>query len=245
MNEENKTSENTPETTAPVSENETSSTGVQQEAPATQSEPEKNEPVNDAPAQEEPKSEPIPKATPEGIAERLSNQETQTQQQQDNVVQPQQAPTFDVSKLTKEQIQTLQSILNATPEAADRKEDRKPTIALRKVDEKIIVDFKNTFKKLVDDPENRRQVLQLTIPVRFRDTDVFVDMIYNEFINSERVNCEIIDIKRTPDQKVVGSTISRETGRPVDMVVKFEHTTYTVKLPSGEELTVDSRIANA
>lgn len=161
-----------------------------------------------------------------------------------SVIEEEQAIPFDVTKLSREQLQTLQQMLQATPNAAVRK-TRKPQVRLRRIDGNFVVDFKNAYLGLIKDSENRREVERHVIPVKFLGSENFSDVLYNKFINSEQVACEVLNSRQETEEIIEGETLSRETGTMVEMVRKVIRNWYTVKLPDGTELEIEGKIANA
>lgn len=190
-----------------------------------------------------PETTPEPEVTPEvSISERLSEKETGGKWA--GVVNPEQATPFDISKLSREQMQTLKAMLNATPDAQTRKREN-PRVRLRRIDDKFIADFKRAYLTLIKDPENHRDVERHVIPVKFMGEENFTDVLYSKFINSEQVACEVVDSKQKVEEYIEGETFSRETGTIVEMVRKEVINWFTVKLPDGRTVEIEGKIANA
>lgn len=193
--------------------------------------------------------EPTPEPTPEpkkdpvaSVAERLS--ETGGAEKEDGVVREEAAIPFDITKLNRDQIQTLKAMLNATPDASTRKKQN-PRIRLRRIDGQFVQDFKNAYLALVEDKENRREVERHVIPVQFIGSKEFTNVMYSRFINSEQVACEVIDYRQKVEEIPEGETISRQTGTLVEMVRKEMRVWYTVKLPDGSTVEIEGKVANA
>lgn len=190
----------------------------------------------------EPKGEEAPKDLSSSISDRLSKSEEAGEQ--GGVVEPESAMPFDITKLSREQIQTLKQMLAATPDSQQRKKSN-PKIFLRRIDGKMVADYKRAYVALVNDPENNRKVERHVIPIKFFGESAYQDILFSQFINSERVACEVIQTRQQVEEYIEGETISRETGLPVEMVRKEVKYWFTVKLPNGETVEVEARLANA
>jgi hypothetical protein len=151
---------------------------------------------------------------------------------------------FDLSKLDRTQLQALKAMLEATPVGVSRKRGN-PIVTLRKIDGKIAIDFKRAYLGLVKDHELNREVERHIIPIKFFGDKEFTNMLYKTFIESERVNCEVLDYRQKVEEFEEGQTYSRETGQLVEMVRKEVRTWFNIKLPNGEVVEIEGRIANA
>jgi hypothetical protein len=196
------------------------------------------EPENDKPKTFEPEK---PFDITASIAKRLEGEEQEVAKEEG--INPESPLPFDLTRLSKEQLQSLKSMLAATPDAQIRKK-KNPTVFLRRIDGKMVQDFKRALLALVDDPENRRQVERHVIPVKFFGEDKYVDVLYSLFINSERVQCEVKKSRNEVIEIVEGEVMSAETGRLVDMVKKEVKYWFIVKLPDGEEVEIEAKVAN-
>lgn len=178
------------------------------------------------------------------ISHRLSNQAGGEDTEDTEVAIPQNPVPFDITALTPDQIQTLKAMLASTPERSKRA-NRKPTIKVRRINDKFVVDFKTAYKGLVRDLELQRDVERHFIPVLLEGEKEFKPVLYKDFIHSEQVVCEVIGTRQEEDEIIEGETISRETLMPVDMVIRVVHEWFTIKLPDGRSLEIESKIANA
>lgn len=183
------------------------------------------------------------------ISRRLSEAEgAGAEQREPDAPEAEAAVPIDLSKLSREQLQTLKSLLAATPEASQRKK-QKPRVTLRRMNNQIIIDFKNAYLGLVKDNELNRDVERQLIRVRFLGdpAEKYQTITFRDFINLERVPCEIVSTRTEEDPIVEGETVSRETGGPVEMVRKEVKHWFTIKLPEGSEpatIEIEGRIAN-
>jgi len=184
-----------------------------------------------------------PASVVESVQQRLAGEST-AQQKVEGEVHAESPLPFDLSKMSREQLQTLKSMLAATPDSRERKQ-RNPIINLRRIDGKMIANFENAYLGLVSDPENRREVERHLIRVQFYGEEEFKPILYSKFINSERVPCEVIDHKTSTTPIIEGETISRETGLPVEMVRTEVKNWFTIKLPDGSQVEIEARLANA
>lgn len=160
------------------------------------------------------------------------------------IVQPETPLPIDLSKMSLEQLQTLKSVLAATPDAPTRVKKNKMTVTLRRIDGQMVADFKNAYLGLVKDAENRREVERHLIPIKFFGETEYHSILYSAFINSERVECEVLKTRSETEETVEGTTISRQTGLPVQMVATKVISWFVVRLPNGEEVEIEGHIAN-
>lgn len=193
-------------------------------------------------APEAPEATDEPESPVSSISERLGEKESGAKEA--GVVNPEQTVPFDITKLSREQMQTLKQMLNATPDAQTRKREN-PRVRLRRIDDKFVADFKRAYLTLVKDPENHRDVERHVIPVKFMGSDEYTPILYSKFINSEQVACEVVDSRQKVEEFIEGETFSRETGTMVEMVRKEVINWFTVKLPNGETAEIEGKIANA
>lgn len=169
-----------------------------------------------------------------------------TNEQEEEIVNEEPVNTFDFSKFSREQIQQLKAMLNATPDNAIRKKKGNAKMTLREVNGKIVVDFKDTFLALTDDLVNGRKVETLIIPVKFHKEEEYTNIPYKEFMKeNNRVVCEVLGTNRKINEEIEGETISAETGRLTDMVVTKVEDWFTVKLPNGETVELPVKLLNA
>lgn len=175
------------------------------------------------------------------IAERLGGESVS--ESSDKEVVAENPSTIDITKFTREQIQTLKAMFNATPDAPLKKK-KGTNITLRRIDGKIIIDWKKSFNGLVDDPENNRKLEKPLIPIKFFGEDTYKNILFQSFINSERVVCEVLSTRSKPEEFNEGETISRETGLLTEMIRREIRNWFTVKLPTGETVEIEARLAN-
>ncbi len=182
-----------------------------------------------------------PLNTPDAVAAALGGQSQE--KAKEGGVKPETPIPFDIKSLSKEQLQTLKSMLGATPE--DRKKVKEsPRIRLRRIEGKIVVNFKNAFLALIDDPANLRKVEKHMIPVLYQNETEYVNVLYSTFINSEQIFCKVLGGNSNVKEVIEGETISRETGTLVDVIRKDPVYNFIVELPGGEQITIDGKVAN-
>ena len=158
---------------------------------------------------------------------------------------PKETIPFDPTKLTSAQIQTFKAMLEATPDKLST-EVAKPRITIRKHQGKYVIDFKRAYEKVMKDVELNKEVAKHIIPILYKGEKEYVEILYSEFINSERVVCEVL--KHTQEKKkfVEGETISRATGRLTELLRTEMIHHFTIKLPDNEgELEIEGKMANA
>jgi len=186
---------------------------------------------------------PAEQAVIPSISDRLSENEVKDNDTGENV-HAETALPFDISKMSKEQLQVLKSMLAATPEGG-KKPKQKPQIKIRTIDGKVMEDFKNAYLALVRDSVNNRDIERHKIPVKFFGHKDYEDILYKTFMEAEFTTFEILSTRRELEEVVEGETISRETGTLVDLVIKKVKDFFTIKLPNGETVEVPAKIANA
>jgi hypothetical protein len=186
--------------------------------------------------------------TADDIAARLSENEAGEAADAEEVMQSETPLAFDISKLSTDQLQQLKQALAVTPDTR-RRTKANPVITMRRMDGDLIVDHKpNAFKAVVFDSINRRDVEKFMLPVKFLNKPEWTDVGWQEFMEAERVNCEVVSVRHDPQEIVEGETISRETNQPVEMVKTIIHDWFTIKLPEqdgGGTIEVEARIVNA
>ena len=177
------------------------------------------------------------------IAERLS-QGASGEQARSDEPHGKEALPFDVTKLNYEQLQYLKAALTNIPDRASGKL-KNPITKLREMNGNIIVDYKNSYLALLDDPENHRKVEGHMIPVRFLGTEVFVNVRWQDFMHARQIECEIVEHTQKPGVIVEGQVWSKERGTLVEMEVKTMHHFFKVKLPDGQLIDIDGKVSNA
>lgn len=198
----------------------------------------------DEPEQETPKPiEEAPKSVASAISQRLESADRGEEVGKEEGARAESPIPFDITKMSREQIQSLKQMLASTPDTQTRKKQN-PTTALRRIDGKFVEDFKRAYNGLVDDPENNRKVERHIIPIKFFGETEYKAIRYADFINSERVSCEITATRTHTDEIIEGETISRETGMPVEVIRKDIIAWYTVKLPDGSLVEIKGTVSN-
>lgn len=177
------------------------------------------------------------------MGDRLSGRE-QRPPETPGSVRSEEPIAIDLSKLTTEQLQTLKAMLNTTPDRVSRK-NVNPIASIRRMDGKYVVNFGNAYLALVKDAENRREVERHKIPIQFEGEQGFHDVMYKDFMESDRVKCEIVKTYAEQDNIVEGEVYSKERGAFVEMEVTRMHYTFDVKTPEGSIIRIEGKVANA
>ena len=151
---------------------------------------------------------------------------------------------FDMRKLTPDQLQMLKGMLAVTPERAALKKTNARTF-IRTIGGKYVVATKNAYLALMYDPTRLTEVETHKIPVRFAGEDKYVDVVYTDFMQAERVACEILSMRQELGHRVEGEVVQRETGKVVQLEATTVNYFFTVKLPDGTMVEVDSTASNA
>lgn len=200
------------------------------------------EPMEEQPPAPAPHTE-KPANLSENIANRLGNKSTEGEHEEGKP-KPAQTIAFDLNSLSLEQLQSLKQKLAVIPDQI-RKTVLKPTITLREVQGKLVVGFKQAYLALVDDPVNQKKVEAHIIPVLFLGETEYSNVRYKEFMNSPRVACEVVSKREDAEEIPEGITRSRITGTEVEMIRKVVTQYFTIKLPSGETMELEAKLANA
>lgn len=212
--------------------------------------------------------EPTPEPTPStadapkpdpvsSVAERLGGGGEQAQKPSE-VVNPKNTMPFDVTQLSPDQLRALKAALNNTPEGRER-EKEKPRITLRRIDGRYIIDFKNAYLGVVRDVELNRDVERHKIPVRFFNQEEYEqmlkgeevqvhyeDILYSEFMNAERVPCEVLRLTQEKKPYEIGETYSQQRGGMVVMERVEVVSYFDVQLPDGYVIKqLEGKIVNA
>lgn len=201
-----------------------------------------------------------PAPTPESIANRLSvneNKERENvggQSSMPTVKEPEaaQAPVFDLSKLTPEQLIGLKQALEAAPLRVAKLGN--PIVKLRRIEGNIVLDFGNAYQTLVHDDLANMNIEKVIIPVKFIGANgkidaAFTKVDYRDFMNAEQIKCEVISTRREVGGFSEGEVESNERpGVMVELRVNTMQDFFTVKLPPGSptpQVEIEARIANA
>lgn len=147
---------------------------------------------------------------------------------------------FDFSKLSIEDLQALKARLDATPSKQGKKGNN--TITLRRIDDRFVMKVGRARSKMVFDDLLDKKVEKFSIPVYFLGEKEPVEMDYTEFMQSERVTCEVLGIMSNKRPEVEGTVFSQELGVEVEQVVTYVDQVFKVKMPDGKilELKADS-----
>lgn len=169
---------------------------------------------------------------------------------------------FDLSKLSPEQLMGLRDAMAALPQQRVKKRGN-PIVKLRRIDGRIVVDFKNCFQRMVKDENTQITAEAVMIPVSFMDetgkpeTETvegkvrtkWTNVLWKDFMNSDQMKCEVIGTRRVPGSIIEGEVESNERpGVIVEMEVRTIQDFFTVKLPEGSPVAtveIEGKIANA
>lgn len=143
------------------------------------------------------------------------------------------APAFDISKLSPEQLRDLKAALADIPE---RSQNKGHTVTVRRFNDQYVIGAGTSRTKSVLDPAEQKAVTKVTIPVLYLGAEKFDDVDYKEFMQSERVKCQVVSTREIKDREVHGIVYSQQLKREVEQDVTTRVTYYTVKLPNGETI---------
>ncbi len=182
---------------------------------------------------------------PKDIEEMLSENEAGVKKDTKDV----KTKPIDLNNLSVEQIQNLKELFARTPSRVDDKKANH-TVKLRKINDKLVVEWEQTYFAKKRDSINHMDVMKTIIPVRFNGDKKFTDILWREeFMDAEMVECEIVKMDTQEERKAVGVTYKRnssgeKTTEEVERYVVNTNVVYTVKLPNNEQIKIDSRFIN-
>ena len=157
-------------------------------------------------------------------------------------------PSFDITRLSPDQLQELKEQLDNIAPRSNRPMG-KPIVRLRKYDDKFIVDFQNAFNTWIKDERANMNVETIMIPVKFLGSNEFVNIAWRDFMNADQVPCDVISRRSEPKEIVDGPPVrNRATGQLTESVVRRLKETFVVRLPAGtepSEIELEARIVNA
>lgn len=183
------------------------------------------------------------------IADRLGGDEKQEAKVGGNQPIAKNPKMVDINNLSVEQIQSLQDQFANTPRRKKEIENYH-TVELRKINGKMVVSWGISYFDLKHDPVNRRDTMKTMIPVFFHGEDKAINVLWrDEFMQAEKVTCRIIKMDKEELSETVGETFKRDekggyTSQVVEMYVNKVKVTLTVKLPTGEEITLGGEYVN-
>lgn len=180
------------------------------------------------------------------ISSRLSGAAAADKEHKEGDPVPQTAKPFDLGSLTLEQLQGLKAALANVPDRVSSKL-KNPIVLLREFEGDVVVDFSRVFTALVRDVEQNKDVETPMIKIRTAKMEpgTTTSLRYKEFMTLPQVKCEVIKHTQEPGRRVEGQVWSKEHGGYVELEVKTMKHMFTVKLPNGETLDLDSSITNA
>lgn len=180
-------------------------------------------------------------------AELSGEQKTKAEESEEKVAVEKEVPPLDLSSYPTEQLEAFRTAINnqlgLEDEALDV-EDKPHTLELRQLDDKTIVSFGRAYRKKIFDVDEQRDVVVTHIDVKFLDEEEEQTVLYRDFNNAHRIACEITDTKRTEVPKILGKVFSKEKGRLVPNKIVYLKRVFTIKLPSGKILDIDSVYVN-
>jgi hypothetical protein len=151
---------------------------------------------------------------------------------------------FDMAKLTGEQLKQLKSMLAVTPEQSVPQDAGHKT-KIRTMGGRCVIAIKNAFLSVIYDPAMGQEKNAEKMPVKFLGDEDYTEVLWKDFMESPRVECEIVSTREEKSVRKEGKIIQRETGRLIDMEVKMVTRFITIKLPSGQIVEIENSASNA
>lgn len=204
--------------------------------------------VNAVNARTEAEREDTPDPTVDVISQRLQQETVQVSEEDQHKPQAHQPMMIDLAKMSMEQLQQLKSMLNVTPDRAQQKRGNIRVI-IREVEvngvKRYVTDFKNAHIAIDYETNTGREIESHRIPVLLDGDTEYTPMHYTEFMQSTRVPVEVTAQRVVDNSVSEGEVLQRETGKIVEKEIKILNYFYTVKLPSGKEVEIQGKVANA
>ena len=189
------------------------------------------------------------------IAKELSQQAVAQAEVKEDV--PVEAPSkqIDLSQFSPEMLQALKQALAVTPDRAQTKA-KKPTIELRvmymdinREIPKYVVDFKQARMGLKYNSALQKDEETLKILVLFAGDTEYTEVVYSEFMQSDRVKLEVVSQREEKEVYSQGDTYKTLPDGVSKVLVSMDVTTvqyfYTVKLPNGTTIELQDKVVNA
>jgi len=152
------------------------------------------------------------------------------------------SPAIDISKLTDEQLQEVAARMSALPTRADQR-TKGQKCKLRMYNDKIVVNFKDAYLGLIEDPENNRMLERHLIKILLNGENEYISIPYRTFMHLDQIECDVINRREQVFNDVKGTTYD-EHDRLVEMTVTRKEYTFDVKTPDGKELSVEGKVSN-
>lgn len=184
-----------------------------------------------------------PKDAVSSISDRLSKKDMGDTNSDENTANPKEAMPFDLTKITPEQLSVLKQMLGATPDRITKKRGN-DTVKLHDMNGKLVVAWKKSYQSLLNDPVERRAKNVAMLPVLFKGDTEYTDVVWADFMASDRVVCEVLTVRIKKDVIEEGETVSRQSGTVIAMEKTMIEYFFTIKTPSGEEFEINSKFVN-
>lgn len=185
----------------------------------------------------------------ENISNDLGSNEANIAAEKETSTKAKNTKPFSIEDLSTEQIQLLREKFAKTPQRV-LPTQTSHTVDMREIDGKIIIAWKPTYFAKKRDLEKHMDVMKTMIPVLFHKAADFKNILWREeFMEADKVTCDIIKTDISEERKVVGVTYKRDgsgekTSEETERYVVSHKVTYTVKMPDGEEIKIDSSYIN-
>ena len=174
-------------------------------------------------------------------AANAAEEETGVKFQEDNVDEL-------LSTMSASQVVRLRQMLNSTPEEV-QDESNKKTITLRLVPETentYIKAIKPVYTRYTKNQETGTQYKERFIQYQVIGSDEWHEAGYREFLNFDRVPCEVKEETKKEKKVFTGrTTIHTETRQEVKLYKTYMRTIYTVDVPGVGITKVNDEIVNA
>jgi hypothetical protein len=144
-----------------------------------------------------------------------------------------QSSGIDLSKLTQDDLKRLKALLDETPETTGK---MGRTITVRFHDDEYVVGIGQCRSSFVHDPVENKSVGKTVIPVLYFGEEKYKDVDYKDFMQSQRVKCEVLGERKVEDRIVEGIVYSMERKREVEQGLETCVRYYRVRLPNNEEI---------
>jgi len=171
-------------------------------------------------------------------------EDDQEKEAADEVAETVTEQTLDISKLSQDQIIALRDALDLVGDTKQKVKKKNPIVELRMLEDSPIIWFGKAYRKTTFDIDKQKDVVKAHIKVKLLKEDKEIELVYNDFNSLPRIKCEVINIATEEYEVEEGEVFSVEKKVVVPMVKRYEISTLTIKLPTGETVKLPAEYVN-
>jgi len=114
-----------------------------------------------------------------------------------------------------------------------------------KGEKRYAIAFDDARNSVAYDSELNKEVETMKIKVLFSGLEEKIDLKYSSFMALPKVAVEVESVREKDSTRSEGEVVHKKTGKLIDREVISKLYFFTVKLPNGNELEIEGKIANA